>query len=156
MYFRYHHREDCINVELKKQSKPQRCSDLWLTMRVLQRWRIRGMGKGGQGTEWGCTAQAHLEQAGISWNHRTVVSFELEGTFKSPLVQLPCNEWGHLQLDQVVQCPVQPDFECLLGWGIHHLSGQRVPVLHDYYHTKLFPSIQSESPDSSVRSHRSL
>jgi len=26
-------------------------------------------------------------------------SFEFEGTFKGHLVQLPCNEYGHLQLD---------------------------------------------------------
>jgi len=27
--------------------------------------------------------------------------FELEGTFKGHIVQLPCREQGHLQLDQV-------------------------------------------------------
>jgi len=27
--------------------------------------------------------------------------FELEGTFKGLLIQVPCNEQGHLQLDQV-------------------------------------------------------
>ena len=29
--------------------------------------------------------------------------FELEGTFKDHLVQLPCNEKGHLQLHQVLR-----------------------------------------------------
>ena len=43
-------------------------------------------------------------------------SFELEGTFKGHLVQLPCNEQGHLQLDQIAQSPIQPDTECLQGW----------------------------------------
>ena len=30
-------------------------------------------------------------------------SFELEGTFKGHLVQLPCNKEGHLQLDEGAQ-----------------------------------------------------
>ena len=42
-------------------------------------------------------------------------SFELEETIIGQLVQLPCNEQEYLQLDQVVQSPVQPDFECLQG-----------------------------------------
>ena len=37
---------------------------------------------------------------------------------------------GHLQLDRVAQSPVQPDLECLQEQGIHHLSGQPVPVHH--------------------------
>ena len=39
--------------------------------------------------------------------------FELEGTFKGHLVQLPCHEQGHPQLGQVAQNPIQPDLECL-------------------------------------------
>ncbi|KAK4824075.1 hypothetical protein QYF61_010586, partial [Mycteria americana] len=42
----------------------------------------------------------------------------------------PCNEQGHLQLDQVAQSLIQPDLECSQGWGICHLSGQPVPVFH--------------------------
>ncbi|KAK4822001.1 hypothetical protein QYF61_006615, partial [Mycteria americana] len=57
-------------------------------------------------------------------------SFGLDGTFKGHLVQPPCNEQGHLQLDQVAQSPVQPDLECFQGWGIYRLSGQPVPVFH--------------------------
>ena len=49
--------------------------------------------------------------------HRITISFELEGTLKGHLVQLPCNEQGHLQLEQVAQSPVQPDLECLQGWA---------------------------------------
>ena len=51
----------------------------------------------------------------------TIESFELKGNFKGPLVQLACSEQGHPQLDQ---SPIQPDLECVQGWGIHHLSGQ--------------------------------
>ena len=36
-------------------------------------------------------------------NDRIIESLELEGTFKDHLVQLPCNEQGHAQLDQVAQ-----------------------------------------------------
>ena len=32
--------------------------------------------------------------------HRSIESFELESTLKGYLVQLPCNEQGHLQLDE--------------------------------------------------------
>ena len=32
-----------------------------------------------------------------------IASFELEGTLKSHLVQLPCNEQGHLQLHRVLR-----------------------------------------------------
>ncbi|KAK4811229.1 hypothetical protein QYF61_022126, partial [Mycteria americana] len=56
--------------------------------------------------------------------------FGLEGTFKGHLVQPPCNEQGHLQLDQAAQNPVQPGLECFQGWGIYHLPGQPVPVLN--------------------------
>lgn len=58
-------------------------------------------------------------------------SFQLEGTFKGHLVQLPCTEQGHLQLDQVAQSPVYADLECLQGQSSHHLSRQPVPVLHN-------------------------
>jgi len=70
---------------------------------------------------------------------------ELEGTLKDHLVQIPCNEEGHRQLKLVAQSPVPPDLECLQGWGILHLSGQPVPVLH-YSYKKPFLYIQSKSP----------
>ena len=57
-------------------------------------------------------------------NCSTVIeSSELEETFKVLLVQPPCREQGHLQLDQVAQTPIQLDLGCLQGHGIHHLSG---------------------------------
>jgi len=48
----------------------------------------------------------------ISQNHRTIEWFGLEGTFKGHLVQLPCNEQGYLQLDQVAQS----DLACFQEW----------------------------------------
>ena len=39
----------------------------------------------------------------LSYIHRTIGLLELEETFKGHLVQLPCNEQGHPQLDQVAQ-----------------------------------------------------
>lgn len=54
--------------------------------------------------------------------------FVLEETPKGHLVQLPRNEQGHLQQDEVAQSLVQPDFECRQGQGINHLSGQTVPA----------------------------
>ena len=41
--------------------------------------------------------------------HGKVEWFGLGGTFKGHLVQPPCKDQGHLQLDQVAQSPVQPD-----------------------------------------------
>jgi len=43
---------------------------------------------------------------------RTTEWLGLEATFKGHLVQPPCSEQGHLQLDEVAQSPVQPGLEC--------------------------------------------
>jgi len=72
-----------------------------------------------------------------SWNHRM-----LEKTIRNHLAQTPFSEQGYLQLDQVAQSPVQPGLECFQGWGIHHLSGQPVPVFHHPY-CKIFLPISS-------------
>lgn len=48
----------------------------------------------------------------LRWDQR----FELEGTLIDHLVQLPCNDQGHLQFDQGVQSHVQLDPECLHGY----------------------------------------
>jgi len=45
-----------------------------------------------------------------SQSHRNKELFKQEETFKDTLVHLPCNEQGHLQIDEVAQSPVQPDF----------------------------------------------
>ena len=67
---------------------------------------------------------------------RIIETFEFEGTPKGHLVQLLCDEQGHPHLHQVAQSPTLPDLECLQGQGIHHLSGQSVPV----------PLLQAEQP----------
>ena len=48
--------------------------------------------------------------------------FELEGTSEGHIVQLPCTEQGHLQLNQVAQSTIQPYPECFQGWDIQHIS----------------------------------
>jgi len=72
----------------------------------------------------------------------------LEGTLKGHLVQILCNEQGHVQQDWGAQSLVQPDLECLQGWGSHHLSEQSVPVPHHPYCKKTSSSylhIQTKS-----------
>jgi len=68
-----------------------------------------------------------------------------KGPPKINLVQLPCHQHGHLQLDQVAQSPIQPGLECFQGWGIDHLSGQPVPGFHHSHCEKFLPYIQSKS-----------
>jgi len=62
--------------------------------------------------------------------HRITESLGLKKTFKGHLVQLPCNEHGHAQLDQVAQGLIQPSLGSLQGQHINHISGQPVPVPH--------------------------
>ena len=69
---------------------------------------------------------------------------KLEGTFKGHVVQLPCSEQRHVQLDQVAQSLIQPHFENLQGWGINHISRQPVPVPHHPHCKRLFPYIQAK------------
>ena len=76
-------------------------------------------------------------------HHRFIEWFKSEGTFKGYLVQLPWIKQGYLQLDQAAQSPIQPDLECLQGWGIHHLSGQTVPVPHHSYCNVFFSLISN-------------
>lgn len=47
-------------------------------------------------------------------NYGIIKLFDLEGSFKSQLVQHPWNEQGRLQLEQVSLSSIQPDLECLL------------------------------------------
>jgi len=56
----------------------------------------------------------------LSTNHRIIELVELEETLKGHLVQLPCNELGHLQLHQVAQSLIKPDLEHLRGWSTYH------------------------------------
>jgi len=69
----------------------------------------------------------------------------LKGAFKGHLVQLPCNEQGHLSLDQVAQSPIQPDLQSYQGWSIYHISGQHVPVFHHPQSKEFLPYTQSKS-----------
>ena len=53
-------------------------------------------------------------------SHRITESFELERTFKGHLVQLPCNEQGRPQLDQVAQSLVQRGLESHANPTVHN------------------------------------
>ena len=46
-------------------------------------------------------------------NHAIIESFESDGTLKGHLIQLSCNEQGHLQLHQSPKSPTQPDLCCI-------------------------------------------
>ena len=69
--------------------------------------------------------------------YRVIEFSELEGIFKGHLTQLPCNEQGQPQSDQVAQSLVQPDLESLQGRGINCNSGQSVPVPHHLHCRRL-------------------
>jgi len=85
------------------------------------------------------------EKVGFSETYFTAL-FELEGTLKGHLVQLICNEQGYLQLEQGAQSLIQPSFECLHGWVLHHLSRQTVLVSHYPYCKRFLPCVQPKSP----------
>ena len=63
------------------------------------------------------------------------------GALKGHLVEAPSSEQGRLRLDEVAQSPVQPDRECLQGWGSYHLSGPAVAVLQRPDGRKRLPCI---------------
>jgi len=48
---------------------------------------------------------SHFPEREQSKYHRIKELFELEGPLEGHLVQLPCNEWGHPQLHQVLRAP---------------------------------------------------
>ena len=101
------------------------------------------------GVSWGrvCSAKVCLAVVFATSQelHRIIEWFGLEGTFKGHLVQSPCSEQGHLQLDQAAQSPIQPDLICFQGGGIHCFSGQPVPVFHHPNSVEFLPCIPSES-----------
>ena len=75
-----------------------------------------------------------------------IKSFELEGTFKGHVVQLPCNEQEHLQLHQFPQSLVHPNLEHFQGWRIQHLSGRLITlIIKKKKKQHLFSYLQSKS-----------
>jgi len=56
-----------------------------------------------------CTWELGISLHSGSRSKFLIESFELEETLKSHLVQCPCNEQGHLQLNQGAQSLVQPE-----------------------------------------------
>ena len=90
---------------------------------------------------------------GFAVYHRIIEWLRLQDALKGHLDQPPCNEQGHLQLDQVAQSPVQPDLECFREWGIYHLSRQLAPVFHHPHCKKFLPY---NSSDIKFNTHSSL
>ena len=81
------------------------------------------------GADLSCDSPAQGQGAGSFLEVFGIIeSLKLERTSEGHPVQLPCNEQGHPQLDQVEQGLIQPHLESLLGRGINHISGQPVPV----------------------------
>jgi len=80
----------------------------------------------------------------FSYKHRIVEGFGLEGTFKITYLvpaYISCCRQGHLPLNQVVQSPIQPGFECFQERGIHSLPGEPVPVPHHPHSKEFLPNI---------------
>jgi len=65
--------------------------------------------------------------------YTTTESLELEGTFKDHPVQFPCNEQGHLQLDQVAHSLVQPHLQCLQARDFDHIQYLTPLFVKDFF-----------------------
>ncbi|KAK4818441.1 hypothetical protein QYF61_013128 [Mycteria americana] len=92
------------------------------------------------GEKWDASSEIDIFHIQVFLPDRSSASSCPDGTFKGHVVQTPCNEQGHLQLDQVAQSPIQPDLECFQGWGIYHLSGKSVPVFQHSHCKKILMS----------------
>ena len=79
--------------------------------------------------------------ASLSYNHRIIEWFGLEGTLKITWIQPPCHEQGHLPLDQVAQSPIQPGLQHFQGGGIHSFSGQHLSVPYNTHSKKFLPYV---------------
>lgn len=49
-------------------------------------------------------------------------SLSLKGPFKDYLVQILCNELGHIQLEQIIKNLIDPDLEYLQEWEYKNCS----------------------------------
>jgi len=85
------------------------------------------------------------KENGKQQGHGIIESLEFEGTSEGRLVQLPGNEQGHPQLDEVAQGLIQPYLESLQGRGINHITGQPVTVPYHSHCRRFFPYIQPKS-----------
>ena len=87
----------------------------------------------------------------FSWQivnfHTIIEPLELEGTPGITRFQSHCHRQGHqppdlVDLEQVVQGPIQPGLEHLQGWGIHSLAGRPFPAPQHSLCKELSPGIQ--------------
>lgn len=70
------------------------------------------------------------------------VSWKVGGPLAAIQTNSPSMNGDTDSLMRLLMALVQPDPECLQGWGTHHLSGQAVPVLYHLYCKKRFSSNQ--------------
>jgi len=85
-----------------------------------------------------------------SHRHRIIEWPGLKRTTMIIEIQPPCYVQGCQSPDQAAQSHIQPGLECLLGWGIHSLLWQPVPVCHHPPCEKL-PNIQPKPPLSQFK-----
>lgn len=76
----------------------------------------------------------------LSENHTIIWIVSVGGEPYRSSSPTPCTAQGQLQLSQFAHISIQPDLGCFQGQGIHHLSGQSVPVPHHSSPKILFPS----------------
>jgi len=66
----------------------------------------------------------------------------VEKDHNDDLISTPCYVQGCQPADQAAQRHIQPDLECLQGWGIHNLRGQPVPMPQQLLPLLLIHSLQ--------------
>ena len=77
----------------------------------------------------------------MHWCHRIIEWLMVGRDHTVHTVPTPLPWTGSHLPGQDAQGPIQPDFECLQEWDIHHLSGQPMPVPYHLLSKEFFPNI---------------
>ena len=85
------------------------------------------------------------EVGSILWHHSSVHS-NLDLYQESYVNSLSDRMWHKavptMPTDHIPQCPISMAPNHLLGWWLHHLPGQPVPLHHHSFRAEFFPNIQ--------------